>query len=155
VGVSLPVSFPRRIEGSAFGDYVVCRECGKMLGILTKAHVESHGMTKDDYCTKHLEHSRFRFWGDLPEHANPSHRTADRFKSYRQRARMRKEEDFLWKFTCGSCFKFNSCEEVIGRGYCKNNGKIKERLAMQLVCKPVRKRLTILRFIDLLVGGAI
>lgn len=45
---------------------IICKECRQALDILTKAHLKLHGMTKEEYISKHPEHSDIYYWGSVP-----------------------------------------------------------------------------------------
>lgn len=48
------------------GNIVRCLECGAgsmRRGLLTKEHMESHGLTRVEYLAKHPEHAEARYWG--------------------------------------------------------------------------------------------
>lgn len=43
----------KRARDSAGPDQVVCRECARKLGQITEQHLQTHGMTVDEYQTKY------------------------------------------------------------------------------------------------------
>ncbi len=45
--------------------FIRCRECGEIVEILTKIHVERHGMTKKEYIDNYPEHKDKCFWGTI------------------------------------------------------------------------------------------
>lgn len=43
---------------------VCCKECGVAALLLTRNHMETHGITKAEYISRHPEHADGRFWGN-------------------------------------------------------------------------------------------
>jgi len=144
----VPIQIPRSyLQEETFP----CKECGEYVEVITKVHLEKHGMTQEDYCFKHPDHAYPAYWGDS-SYGGGSYNASQKFTYIRERADNKRKGVIGWSTSCGMCYKFKESSVIKSKGSCKKNGKIKNRIDSQPVCEARKLKFIILVYLSNIFG---